>query len=124
MLAAGGISQDSPHQIRGNGYVGLNTARDLRSDTSTNGGNFSFQVANSSLIRVILNNRLDRILFESALLRAQPVLLDLSWNKISLSNIQLFSFGIPRNGDGLESVAQRGRNSFHVIGCADKNHVA
>src|SRR5580693_4983343 len=100
MLAAGGISQDSPHQTRGNGYVGLNTARDLRGDTSTNCGNFSFQLAYSGLIRVFLNNRLDRILFEFALLSAQPVLLDLSWNKIPQSDIQFFGFGIPRDRDG------------------------
>jgi len=101
VLAAGGISQDSPHQIRGNGDISVNAARDLCGDASTNGGNLPFQIADSSLIGVFLDDRLDRIFFEFALLRPQSMLLDLPWNKVALGDVEFFNLRIPRNGDRL-----------------------
>src|SRR6478736_4362372 len=106
MLAAGGVSQDSSHQARGNRDVGSHTTSDLSSDASTDGSNFSFKVTNAGLIGVFLNDHPDGVFIEFALLGTQPMLLDLSRNKVSSRDVQFFHLGIARYGNRLQPVAQ------------------
>src|SRR5260370_12041563 len=101
----------------------MNAPSDLGSDAPANGCNFPFQIANTGLIGILLNDRLDGILVESALCWEQPMLLDLPRYKVPLSDVQLFHFGIAGHRDCLQPVAERWWDTFPIVGRTDEDHV-
>src|SRR5260370_25247029 len=100
----------------------MNAPSDLGSDAPANGCNFPFQIANTGLIGILLNDRLDAILVESALCGEQPMLLDLPRYKVPLSDVQLFHFGIAGYSDSLQPVPERRRHTFPTIVRTDAHH--
>src|SRR5271165_580499 len=101
----------------------MNAPSDLGSDAPANGSDFPFQIANTGLIGILLNDGLDCILVKSALFREQTVLLDLPRHKVSLSNVQLFHFGIAGHSNSLHSIAERWWDAFPIVGRTDKNNM-
>ena len=73
------------------------TARTLRGDGSTNCADLPFKLANSCLVRVIINDSPNSFVLEFALLRLDSIFFQLATDQIAFGDFQFLALGVPGN---------------------------
>ena len=70
------------------------SARDLRCNTTANRGDLALELADTSFMRVIVDDVPERFLLPLALLGFKPVLFQLPPNQISLRDLKFLALGV------------------------------
>ena len=100
-------------QIGRRNAVGFCLCRDnLTGNLSTEVCNLPFQISDTGLSGVIINQIVDCFLGNLEVILLQSVFLHLLWNQISLSNLYLFFLGVARYFYDFHSVKKRSWNSI------------
>ena len=72
-------------------------------------------------MRVIAHDSTNHFLRELALVRLEPILLELSPHEIAFGNLELLALGVTGQRDDFDPVPQRFGHTVDVISCPDKN---
>src|ERR1051326_3732489 len=104
------------------GFWNMAVADNFPSRLSSQRGDFAFQLAHTSLARVIVNERAQRGIRKFHFLFGQTVLFELARDQVALGDLQFLRFGIARQFNHLKTIAQRRVNRFQPIGRGNKQN--
>ena len=82
------------HHLRRDRCVIDFAARDLRRNAATHSSDLTLELTNAGFMRVIADDAAKRVLLEFTLLGFEPVLLQLSRDKISLRDLEFLALGV------------------------------
>ena len=98
-------------------------ARNLRRDAANDRADLPFEFAHAGFVSVVVDHPHERVFLPFALLRFEPVLLQLSPNEIAARDFQFLPAGVAGERDQLHPIAHRFRHAFDVVGGRDKNNL-
>ena len=109
----------TPYQIgdvlRAHGHTLRGAVGDLARDLAAQLADLALQLADACFACIAGDHLAERAVRQCQLIRQQAVLTELPRNEIALGDLELFSFRVSREVDGLQTVEQRRRNALQEV---------